>query len=142
MNSADNQWSDDQLRALLSGVKTIAMIGASSRLDRPSHGVMKVLLHAGFRVIPITPREDSVLGQRAFKTLADVPEQIDVVDVFRRADETPPIAREAVSIAARVFWLQLGIVNEEAATIARQGGLSVVMDRCIGQTVHRLGITV
>ena len=131
---------DQQLRDLLTSVRTIAMVGASSRTDRPSHGVMKILLDAGFRVIPVTPKEESVLGRKAYASLADIPEPIDVVDVFRRAEETPAVAEQAVKVGAKVLWLQLGISNDEAARIASDGGLTVVMDKCIGQTVRRLEI--
>ncbi len=131
---------DQQLRDLLTSVRTIAMVGASSRTDRPSHGVMKILLDAGFRVIPVTPKEESVLGRRAYASLADIPEPVDVVDVFRRAEETPAVAEDAVKIGAKVLWLQLGISNDEAARIASDGGLTVVMDKCIGQTVRRLEV--
>ena len=134
--------TDDELRALLTGAHTIAMIGASSKPDRPSHGVMKILLHAGFHVIPVTPREEVVLGQKAYAALADIPEPVDIVDVFRRAEDTPPIADDAVKIGAKALWLQLGISNDEAAARARAGGLTVVMDKCIGQTTSRLGIRV
>jgi predicted CoA-binding protein len=134
--------SDDALRTLLTGSRTIAMVGASSKPDRPSHGVMKILMHAGFHVIPVTPREPSVLGQRAYASLEEIPEHVDIVDVFRRAEDTPAIADEAVKIGAKAIWLQLGISNEETAARAKAGGLTVVMDKCIGQTTHRLGITV
>ena len=134
--------TDDELRRILSGTPTIAMVGASSKPDRPSHGVMKILMNAGFRVIPVTPRESSVLGRPAYASLADVPERIDIVDVFRRAEDTPPIADEAVKVGAKVFWLQLGIESEEAAERATAGGLTVVMNTCIGRTVQRLGIRV
>lgn len=132
--------TDAQLRALLSSVRTIAVVGASSREDRPSYEIMRILIGAGFRVIPVTPKEAAVLGREAYPTLADVPEPIDVVDVFRRAEVTPEIAREAVNVGAKVLWLQLGISNEDTAQIAQAGGLTVVMDMCIGQTVKRLGI--
>jgi predicted CoA-binding protein len=134
--------SDDELRALLTGSRTIAMVGASSKPDRPSHGVMKILMHAGFHVIPVTPREPSVLGQRAYASLEEIPERVDIVDVFRRAEDTPAIADEAVKIGAKAIWLQLGITNEETAARAMAGGLTVVMDKCIGQTTQRLGISV
>jgi predicted CoA-binding protein len=133
--------SDDALRDLLTTARTIAIVGASSKPDRPSHGVMKILLHAGFHVIPVSPRETEVLGRRAYPSLEAIPEQVDIVDVFRRAEETPDVADEAVKIGARVLWLQLGISSEEAAARATSGGLTVIMDRCIGQTVQRLGIT-
>jgi len=132
--------TDDELRAILMASRTIAMVGASSRLDRPQRGVMSILLAAGFQVIPVTPREPRILGRTTYPSLADVPERVDIVDVFRRAEETPAIADEAARIGARVLWLQLGIVNEDAAARARAAGLTVVMDLCIGQTTKRLGI--
>jgi uncharacterized protein len=103
---------------------------------------MKILMHAGFHVIPVTPREPSVLGQRAYASLEEIPEPVDIVDVFRRAEDTPAIADEAVKIGAKAIWLQLGITNEETAARAKAGGLTVVMDKCIGQTTQRLGISV
>jgi uncharacterized protein len=132
--------SDDDLRAILGAARTIAVVGASSNPERPSHEIMKVLIAAGFRVIPVTPRESTILGRKAYPSLSDVPQPIDIVDVFRRAEDTPPIADEAVTVGAKVLWLQLGIVSDDAAARARAGGLSVVMDTCIGQTVHRLNI--
>lgn len=132
--------TDDQLRALLSSLRTIAVVGASSKVDRPSHSVMKRLIDAGYRIIPVTPKETSVFGRKAYPTLEDVPEPVDIVDVFRRAEDTPPIAQQAVKIGAKVLWLQLGISNDEAARIAASAGLTVVMDMCIGQTVVRLGM--
>lgn len=132
--------ADDELRALLEGAGTIAMVGASSDPTRPSHGVMAFLLERGFRVIPVSPNETEVLGQTAYPSLEAVPEPVDIVDVFRRSEHTPAIADEAVAIGARTLWLQLGISSEDAAKRARAGGLTVVMDRCIAQTVRRLGI--
>ena len=132
--------SDDALRELLEASTTIAMVGASSKPDRPSNGVMRLLLEAGFRVVPVSPRETEVLGVRAVPSLAAITEPVDIVDVFRRAEETPEVADEAVAAGARVLWLQLGISNEDAAARARGGGLTVVMDLCLGQTVRRLGI--
>lgn len=132
--------SDDELRALLRGSRTIAMVGASSKPDRPSHGVMKTLLAAGFRVIPVTPREEKVLGRTAYPSLRDIPDPVDIVDVFRRAEETPAVVDEAVKIGAKAIWLQLGISNEDAANRAKAAGLIAVMDACIGRTVQRLGI--
>jgi predicted CoA-binding protein len=132
--------SDDELRELLAGARTIAVVGASSKPDRPSNEIMHILLDAGFDVIPVTPNEKQVLGQPAYPSLADVPARIDIVDVFRRADAAPDIAREAVAAGSRALWLQLGIVSEEAAAIARSAGLLVIMDKCIGQTTQRLGI--
>ena len=132
--------SDDAIRRLLESSRTIAMVGASSREDRPSHGVMRRLLDAGFRVIPVNPKETEVLGQRAVASLGDIREKVDIVDVFRRAEDTPPIADEAVAIGARALWLQLGISSDDAAARASKGGLAVVMDRCIGRTVDEMGV--
>ena len=129
--------TDDAIRQLLTEARTIAVVGASSSPDRPSHGIMRKLLSVGYRVIPVNPRETEVLGQKAYASLADIAEPVDIVDVFRRAEDTPPIAEQAVGIHAKVLWLQSGIVNEEAAATALAGGLTVVMDACIG-TLHSL----
>ena len=132
--------TDDALRTLLTTSRTIAIVGASSKPDRPSHGIMKSLLAAGYHVIPVSPNETEVLGQRAYDALDAIEEPVDIVDVFRRAEDTPPIADDAVKIGARALWLQLGISNDDAARRAEEGGLMVVMNACIGVTVQRLGI--
>lgn len=134
--------TDNELRAVLTGARTIAMVGASANPDKPSHGIMKMLLSAGFDVLPVNPTETEVLGRPAFASLEAIGRPVDIVDVFRRADQTPDIADAAVRTGANALWLQSGIVSEEAATRARRGGLAVVMDRCIGETVRRLGIRV
>ena len=133
--------TDDALRALLTSASTIAMVGASGNPDRPSHGIMRQLQHAGFRVIPINPKESEILGEKVYPSLSDVPVPVDIVDVFRKAEDTPPIADEAAKIGARALWLQTGIASDEAAARASAGGLTVVMDACIGVTTARLGIT-
>ena len=116
------------------------MVGASSSADRPSNGIMRILLDARFNVIPVNPKETLVFGRKAYGSLRDITVPIDIVDVFRKAEVTPDIARDAVAIGARVLWLQLGIVNEEAARIARDAGLIVVMNKCMGETVRELDI--
>jgi predicted CoA-binding protein len=126
--------SDDDLRELLVEASTIAMVGASSNPDRPSHGIMKRLLAAGYRVIPVNPREEEVLGQPALPSLDAIRERVDIVDVFRRSEDTPAVADEAVKLGAKVLWLQLGIANDDAAARAKAGGLVVVMNKCIGAT--------
>lgn len=131
---------DEALRAILMRARTIAMVGASSKPDRPSNEVMRILLNAGFEVIPVTPNEESVLGKRAYPSLADVPVPVDIVDVFRASDAAPGIAREAAAIGSKVLWLQVGVISEAAVEIARAAGLQVVMDICIGETTRRLGI--
>jgi hypothetical protein len=134
--------SDDELEVLLEATRTIAMVGASSKRERPSYGVFARLVRAGYRVIPVNPFETEVQGVRAYPSLAAVPERIDLVDVFRRAEETPPIADEAVRIGAKTLWLQLGIISEEASARATAGGLTVVMDACLAVVVARLGIEI
>jgi predicted CoA-binding protein len=101
---------------------------------------MKQLLEAGYHVIPVHPKETEILGQRAFPSLSAIEEKVDIVDVFRKAEDTPPIADEAKTIGAKVLWLQLGISSDEAATRAIAGGLTVVMNTCIGATHERLGM--
>ena len=126
--------SDDELKQLLTDATVIAMVGASSNPDKASHGIMQKLQSVGYRVIPVNPRETEILGERSFPSLLDVPERVDIVDVFRRAEDTPGIADEAVTIGAKALWLQTGIVNEDTAARATAGGLMVVMDACIGAT--------
>src|SRR6476646_813414 len=126
--------SAQELKQLLTDATVIAMVGASSNPDKASYGIMQKLQHAGYRVIPVNPRETEILGERSYPSLVDVPERINIVDVFRRAEDTPGIADEAVTIGARALWLQSGIVSEDAAARASAGGLTVVMDACIGAT--------
>jgi len=118
---------------LLADARRIAMVGASANPARPSHGVMSYLMAQGYEVVPINPNVDEVLGERAYATLEDAVAAtgpFDIVDVFRRPEHTPDIARSAVTTGARALWLQLGVVNWDAAQIAHDAGLSVVMDRC------------
>ena len=129
--------SDQDLKTLLTNATTIAMVGASSNAERSSYGIMQKLQQVGYRVIPINPRETEILGEKAYASLSDVPVPIDIVDVFRRAEDTPPIADEAVKVGAKALWLQSGITNDEAGARASAGGLVVVMDACIG-TMHSL----
>jgi predicted CoA-binding protein len=126
--------SDPELKQLLTDATTIAMVGASSNSDKASYGIMQKLQSVGYRVIPVNPRETEVLGERAYPSLLDVPERIDIVDVFRRPEDAPGIADEAVSIGAKALWLQEGIVSEDAAARAKAGGLIAVMDVCIAAT--------
>jgi predicted CoA-binding protein len=128
---------DQDLTQLLTSAKTIAMVGASSKPDRSSHGIMRKLQQVGYHVIPVNPHETEVLGERAYPSLTEVPDRIDIVDVFRRAEYTPAIADEAVKAGAKALWLQQGIENEDAAARAAAGGLTVVMDACIG-TMHSI----
>ena len=125
--------SGDEPARLLARSKRIAMIGASPNANRPSHGVMRYLLDHGYEVVPIRPGRTEILGQKVFDTLEEATEatgHFDIVDVFRRSEYTPDIARSAVATGAGSLWLQLGIVNWDAAQIAHDAGLPVVMDRC------------
>lgn len=131
---------DHELRDLLASATTIAMVGASSDPEKASHGIMGALQKKGYRVIPVNPRETEVLGERAYASLDLIPDPVDIVDVFRRAEDTPAIADQAVAIGARALWLQSGISNEETAERARRGGLIVVMDACIASTHSLLGL--
>ncbi len=125
--------SDAELRSILDEAKTIAVVGLSSKPSRPSNEVAVYLQRKGYRIVPVNPNENEVLGERAYPSLLDIPKYvaIDIVDVFRRAKEIPPIAADAVKVDAKVLWLQLDIVNEEARRIAEDGGLAVVMGACI-----------
>jgi predicted CoA-binding protein len=132
--------SDADLSQILTDAKTIAIVGASSNPEKASYRIMQKLQRAGYHVVPVNPHESEILGERSFPSLIDVPEPIDIVDVFRRPEDTPSVAEEAVTIGAKALWLQSGIVNEEAAKHAAGGGLKVVMNACIGATHDRLGI--
>ena len=131
---------DRELRILLGDARTIAVVGLSSKPGRPSLGVAAYLQDHGYRVIPVNPRETEVLGERAYPSLVDIPDdiEVDVVDVFRRPQETLEVAREAVQIGAKVLWLQEGIVSDEAYGIASAAGLDVIMGVCIRQTRRRV----
>ncbi len=117
--------------------RRLAIVGASPKPERPSHQVMRYLLEQGFEVVPVNPGQSEILGRVCYPSLSAIPEneRPEVVIVFRRADQVPPIAEEAVKIGAKVLWLQEGIVSEEAAEIARRGGLAVIMNRCF-KKVH------
>jgi predicted CoA-binding protein len=126
--------SDQELKQLLTEATTIAIVGASSSPEKASYGIMQKLQRAGYRVIPVNPAESEILGEPSYPSLVDVPERIDIVDVFRRAEDTSGIADEAVTIGAKALWLQSGIASEDAAERATKGGLITVMDACIGAT--------
>jgi uncharacterized protein len=123
--------SDADLRDLMAGSRTIAVVGLSPKTHRDSHRVATYLQDHGYRIVPVNPNAHEVLGEKAYPTLQDVPYPIDIVDVFRRPEAVDEIARDAVAVGARAIWFQIGVVNEDAAEIAEQGGLDVVMDRCL-----------
>lgn len=119
------------MRETLANARTIAIVGLSSNPLRGSYFVAYYLKRHGYHIIPVNPNETEVLGEQAYPTLADVPEPIDVVDVFRAPEHAPEVAREAVKVGAKLLWLQFGVISPEAAAIAERGGLQVVMDRCM-----------
>ena len=119
------------LRRILKTCKTVAVVGLSAEWHRPSNFVAKYLQSHGYRVIPVNPRYDSILGEKSYSRLEDIPEPVDMVDVFRRTEDVLPIAHSAVAIGASCLWQQIGVVNREADAVARAAGLDSVMDRCV-----------
>ena len=120
----------DRLR-ILQQYRTIAMVGLSSNPFRPSHFAAIYMLAEGYNVIPVNPREKEILGRRCYPSLRDIPEPVEIVDIFRDPAAVPPIVEEAIEIGAKVVWMQLGVINEDAAQRARESGLEVVMDACV-----------
>ncbi len=123
--------SADAVLELLQKYHIIAVVGLSSRPMRPSYAVTEYMQAAGYRIIPVNPNETEVLGEKSYARLEDVPEKIEIVNVFRRAEEVPPVVESAIRVGAKVIWMQLGIENEEAAEKARSAGLVVIEDACI-----------
>ena len=123
---------------ILKDEKVIAVVGLSSNPERPSFRVASYMKDKGYTIIPVNPNEKEVLGQMCYPNLSAIPGHVDVVDIFRRSEDCPPIAQEAVKIGADVVWMQEGIVNEEAAKCAREAGLKVVMDKCIKKEHEKL----
>ena len=139
--------SQDQISDILKKYKTIAVVGLSKEPEKDSHKVSAYLQQHGYRIIPVNPFADEVLGEKSYKSLLDIPVEIqktiDIVDVFRRSEDVPPIVEQAIQLKGKVgrpfvVWMQLGIVNEEAALAARKAGLIVVMDKCLMVEHHRL----
>ena len=129
---------DEDLREIYQEAKTIAVVGASANEEKPAHTVPRYLQRQGYRIIPVNPRGGEILGEKVYERLEDVPDPIDVVDVFRPSEDTPDVARDAVKVGAKVLWLQEGILNDETERIATEGGLRYVQDTCMGAQHHRL----
>ena len=123
---------------VLNSSRVIAMVGLSSKPDRPSYIVASYLQEQGYRIIPVNPMEKGILGELCYPDLASIPEPIDVVDIFRRSEEVLPIVKEAIRIGAKTVWMQEGVINEEAATQAREAGLMVVVDKCMRKEHRKL----
>jgi predicted CoA-binding protein len=130
-SSLAGQGFGDPIAEILKKYRTIAVVGLSSNPMRPSFGVTEYMQSAGYRIIPVNPNETEVLGEKSYPRIEDVPEKIEIVDIFRRAEEVPPVVESAIRVGARVVWMQLGIENDEAAEKARAAGLVVVEDACI-----------
>lgn len=129
---------DERIKKILKDCKNIAVVGLSPKEDRPSHVVAKYLKSQGYRIIPVNPNADEVLGEKCYPDLSSIPYLIDVVDIFRRSEDVPPIVDEAIKIKAKVIWMQEGIINKEAADRARQKSIEVIMDRCMLKEHKRL----
>ncbi len=129
------------IEKVLTQYRTVAIVGASPDPERPSYKVADFLMIQGYHVVPVTPKANRILGQTAYPDLRSIPVPVEVVDVFRRSEEVPAIVEQAIAIGAKAVWMQLGIVNEEAAARARKAGLTVVMDRCMKkETLRRQGL--
>jgi uncharacterized protein len=122
--------SSETIKRILDECRTIAVVGLSSKSTRPSHGVAAYMQRAGHRIFPVNPNETEVLGERSYASLKDVPDHIDLVDVFRRSEEAGAVVDEAIAVGAKAVWLQEGVIDNEAAQRALNAGLLVVMDRC------------
>ncbi|HZQ72904.1 MAG TPA: CoA-binding protein [Burkholderiales bacterium] len=121
----------NELRRILRENRVIAVVGLSADWFRPSYFAAKYMLEHGYQVVPVNPKYGEILGQKCYKSLRDIPQKVDIVDVFRKTQDVPPIAEDAIAIGARVLWQQLGVKNEAAAARARAAGLDAVMDRCV-----------
>jgi len=130
---------DAVIDRILSEAKTVAVVGISDKPERPSHGVARYLQESGYRIIPVNPLLTEVLGEKAYKSLSDIPGKVDLVDVFRKSEEVPPIAEEAIRIGARFFWMQEGVVSIAARERLEQAGIQVVMDLCVKKELAKRG---
>lgn len=130
---------DDLIDRILANVRTVAVVGISDRPDRPSHGVARYLQERGYKVIPVNPALGEVLGEKAYASLREIPQPVDLVDVFRRPEQVPPIAEEAIRIGAKYFWMQEGVENREAEEMLAGAGIPVVADRCVKKELAKRG---
>jgi uncharacterized protein len=135
-----NNDHDQMMRDILMSTNTVASVGLSSNQEKESYWIVAYLMEQGYKIIPVNPKADEILGEKAYASLSDIPDQVDVVQVFRKPEDVPPVVEEAIKIGARVVWMQEGIVNYEAARMARDAGLQVVMDACMRATHRRLNI--
>ncbi len=131
---------DDEMKEMLQRCKTIAVVGISPKEDRPSYVVASYLKSKGYRIIPVRPDGEELLGEKVYRSLKEIPREIeiDVVDVFRKSEDVPPVVEEAILRGAKVVWMQEGVIHQEACSKAEEAGLKVVMDRCIKKEHQRL----
>ncbi len=131
---------DEEMKEVLRGSKTVAVIGISPKEDRPSYGVASYLKSKGYRIIPVRPDGEKILGEKVYHSLTEIPREIeiDVVDIFRKSEDVPPVVEEAIHRGAKVVWMQEGIVNQEARAKAEKAGLKVIMDLCMKKEHQRL----
>ena len=132
--------ADEDIRSVLSAAKSIAILGLSPKPDRDSYQVAAYLQQSGYRILPVRPAQTQILGEKSYASLDDIPEPVDIIDVFRSPDQVLPHAREALRMKPRVFWMQEGIENHEAAALLTAAGIHVVMNRCIKREHVRLGV--
>lgn len=130
--------SDKEMKEILLSIKTIASVGLSSSDEKESYWIVSYLKQQGYRIIPVNPTATEILGEKVYASLSDIPDKVDVVQVFRKSEDVPPIVDEAIKIGAKVVWMQAGVVHEGAARKAREAGLQVVMDACMRATHMRL----
>ena len=133
-----NMNSDKEMKEILLSIKTIASVGLSSNQEKESFWIVSYLKEQGYKIIPVNPTATEILGEKVYPSLSAIPDKVDVVQVFRKSEDVPPVVEEAIKIGAKVVWMQEGIVNEEAAQKARDAGLQVVMDACMRATHRRL----
>jgi hypothetical protein len=140
ISAEDRTMIDDEVKEILSKLKTVAVVGISPKQDRPSYLVATYLQSRGYRIIPVRPDGNQILGEKVYHRLADIPGEIgvEVIDIFRRSDDVPIIVEGAIRCGAKVVWMQEGVINEEAAARAEEAGLKVVMDRCMKKEHERL----
>lgn len=132
--------NDQEMKDILLSANNVASVGLSSNDEKESYWIVAYLIDKGYNIIPVNPKADEILGKKVYKSLSDIPDKVDVVQVFRRPEDVPPVVDEAIKIGAKVVWMQEGIVNEAAAQKAREAGLQVVMNACMRATHQRLGI--
>jgi len=130
--------ADNNIRQLLQQVRTIAVVGLSNKTHRDSYRVAQYMQEHGYRIIPVNPRIETILGEKSYPDLLSIPEPVDIINVFRRSELVPPVVRDALHLNPQAIWLQLGIINEEAADIANNAGVAIIMDKCIKVEHDRL----